>query len=90
MAPGPERRRRASTRSIEALFGIDGMTVDPKQAILPHGRPVEGLPTINSDGTIEIPKDDGQPGSQQTGIPAAPLDTKKESKQNRRRRRATP
>ncbi|MFL6070798.1 MAG: penicillin-binding protein 2 [Actinomycetes bacterium] len=73
-----------------ALFGIDGMNVDPKQAILPHGRPVEELPTINPDGTIDLPKDDGLPGSSQTGLPAATTDSKQQQKQNRRRRRGSP
>ncbi|HEX5016694.1 MAG TPA: penicillin-binding protein 2 [Actinomycetes bacterium] len=73
-----------------ALFGIEGMTVDPKRAVLPHGRPVEELPTINPDGTIEIPKDDGLPGSKQTGIPVVPADNKNPKKQNRRRPRGSP
>jgi penicillin-binding protein 2 len=73
-----------------ALFGIDGMTVDPKNAILPHGSPVEGLPTINSDGTIDLPKDDGVPGSSQTGLPAATTTEKNQQHQNRRKRRGSP
>ena len=71
-----------------ALFGIDGMNVDPAQAILPRGRPVTDLPTINSDGTIEIPKDDGVPGKSQSGLPAATSEDKKQQKQGRRRRRS--
>jgi hypothetical protein len=74
----------------KALFGIDGMSVDPNRAILPHGRPVEALPTINSDGTIDIPKDDGLPGSSQTGLPAATTESKQQQKQNQRRRRGSP
>jgi penicillin-binding protein 2 len=70
-----------------ALFGIDGMNVDPTLAILPKGRPVSTLPTINSDGTIEIPKDDGIPGKQQSGLPAATTESGDKQKQNRRRRR---
>ena len=69
-----------------ALFGIDGFSVDPAQAILPRGRPIETLPTINPDGTIDLPKDDGLPGSTESGLPAAQGETKKPSKQNRRRR----
>jgi penicillin-binding protein 2 len=69
-----------------ALFGIDGFDVDPSRALLPRGRPIETLPTINPDGTIEIPQDDGVPGTSESGLPAAQGDTKKPSKQNRRRR----
>ena len=72
------------------IIGIEGMTVDPKRAVLPRGRPVEELPTINPDGTIEIPKDDGLPGSKQTGIPVVPADNKNQKKQNRRRPRGSP
>jgi penicillin-binding protein 2 len=73
----------------KALFGIEGMSVDPSRAIIPHGRPIESLPTINPDGTIELPKDDGLPGSSESGLPAASTDSK-ESKQNRRKRRGSP
>ncbi|MCZ3386312.1 MAG: penicillin-binding protein 2, partial [Actinomycetia bacterium] len=73
-----------------ALFGIDGFNVDPKQAIVPDGRPIKELPTVNNDGTIELPKDDGLPGSSDSGIPAANTGEKKsKTKQNRRRRRVS-
>jgi penicillin-binding protein 2 len=70
----------------KALFGIEGMQVNPKRAIIPNGEPIKALPTVNADGTIDLPKDDGLPGSSESGIPAANTDDKK-SKKNRRRRR---
>jgi penicillin-binding protein 2 len=69
----------------KALFGIEGFEVDPAQAILPGGEPITDLPVINPDGTIDLPRDDGLPGSSESGLPAANGDSKK-SKQNRRRR----
>ncbi len=71
----------------KALFGIEGMQVDPKQAIVPGGEPIKTLPTVNDDGTIDLPKDDGLPGSSESGIPAANTDDKKSKKNGRRRRR---
>ena len=71
-----------------AIFGIEGMTLDPKRAMIPRGRPIESLPTINPDGTIDIPRDDGQPGSSESGLPATSKDSTKKQ-QNRRRRRST-
>jgi penicillin-binding protein 2 len=71
----------------KAIFGIEGMALDPKQAIIPDGRPITDLPVINADGTIDLPKDDGLPGSSESGLPAATTDQKKSTKQNRRRRR---
>ena len=71
----------------KAIFGVEGSELIPSQAIIPDGKPITGLPTVNPDGTIELPKDDGLPGSSESGIPAANTDDKK-SKQNRRRRRA--
>jgi hypothetical protein len=71
----------------KAIFGVEGSALIPSQAIIPGGTPITGLPTVNADGTIELPKDDGLPGSSESGIPAANTDDKK-SKQNRRRRRA--
>jgi penicillin-binding protein 2 len=54
----------ASVRAIyEALFGVQGETVDAKWAVLPHGKPVETLPTIRPDGRIVLPKDTGLPKS---------------------------
>jgi penicillin-binding protein 2 len=70
----------------KALFGIEGFEVDPAQAILPGGDPITDLPVINADGTIDLPRDDGLPGSSESGLPAANGDSKK-SKQDRRRRR---
>jgi len=67
-----------------ALFGINGFNVDPKQAILPGGDPVTGLPTINKDGTIVIPKDDGLPGSSESGLPVATEPNGKKKQQRRR------
>jgi penicillin-binding protein 2 len=67
----------------KALFGIDGYNVDPAQAIIPRGNPVTDLPEINKDGTIELPKDDGLPGSSESGIPAATDDSKKKRRQRR-------
>ncbi|MEO8107365.1 MAG: penicillin-binding protein 2 [Actinomycetes bacterium] len=73
----------------KALFGIEGSQVIPKDAIVPGGDPITGLPTVNPDGTIELPKDDGLPGSSESGIPAANTDEKKSKKKNGRRRRRT-
>ena len=72
----------------KAIFGIEGSQLIPSKAIIPDGKPITSLPTVNPDGTIDLPKDDGLPGSSESGIPAANTDEKK-SKQNRRRRRAT-
>ena len=72
----------------KALFGIEGSQVIPKQAIVPGGEPIKSLPTVNPDGTIELPKDDGLPGSSESGIPAANTDDKKSKKNGRRRRRS--
>lgn len=69
------------------IFGIEGSELIPSAAIIPGGKPITSLPTVKPDGTIELPKDDGQPGSSESGLPAANTDDKK-SKQNRRRRRA--
>jgi penicillin-binding protein 2 len=74
----------------KALFGIEGMQVNPKKAIIPDGKPIKTLPTVNADGTIDLPKDDGLPGSSESGIPAANTDDKKSKKNGRRRRRETP
>ncbi len=71
----------------KAIFGVEGSQLIPGQAIIPGGKPITNLPTVNPDGTIDLPKDDGLPGSSESGIPAANTDEKK-SKQNRRRRRA--
>ena len=73
-----------------ALFGIEGSQVIPKRAIVPGGEPIKSLPTVNPDGTIELPKDDGLPGSSESGIPAANTDDKKSKKNGRRRRRSQP
>jgi penicillin-binding protein 2 len=72
----------------KALFGIEGSQVIPKQAVVPGGEPIKSLPTVNPDGTIELPKDDGLPGSSESGIPAANTDDKKSKKNGRRRRRS--
>lgn len=72
----------------KALFGIDGMNVDPKNSILNNGNPVTTLPTINPDGTINIPKDDGQPGSSQSGLPAGTENNNNQQQQQRHRRRS--
>ncbi len=74
----------------KALFGIEGLQVNPKKAIVPDGNPIKTLPTVNADGTIDLPKDDGLPGSSESGIPAANTDDKKSKKNGRRRRRETP
>jgi penicillin-binding protein 2 len=61
----------ASVRAIyEALFGVRGQTIDAKWAVLPHGKPVETLPTIRPDGRIVLPKDTGLPKSE-TGLGSA-------------------
>jgi penicillin-binding protein 2 len=72
----------------KALFGLEGSQVIPKQAVVPGGEPIKSLPTVNPDGTIELPKDDGLPGSSESGIPAANTDDKKSKKNGRRRRRS--
>ncbi len=71
----------------KAIFGIEGSQLLPSKAIIPDGKPITSLPTVNPDGTIDLPKDDGLPGSSESGIPATNTEDKK-SKQNRRRRRA--
>ncbi|HVQ87685.1 MAG TPA: penicillin-binding protein 2 [Actinomycetes bacterium] len=76
-----------------ALFGVDGFNVDPANAIIPGGKPVAGLPTIEHDGTIDLPRDDGLPGNSQTGLPAATENSNQTKKQQRRvsrRRRGVP
>jgi penicillin-binding protein 2 len=45
-----------SVRKIyEALFGVDGSTVDPRKAVLPNGAPPTALPKIRPDGTVVRP-----------------------------------
>lgn len=39
----------------EALYGVDGMTVDPSQAAIPGTTPPRALPTFMKDGTILPP-----------------------------------
>lgn len=73
-----------SVRAIyEAIYGVDGSQIDMDAAIIPGGNPIDTLPAINRDGTIELPEDDGLPGSSESGLPA----TKQEKQQQRRRRR---
>lgn len=69
----------------KALFGIEGSDLNPNSALVPGGEPITSLPSINKDGTIELPKDDGLPGSSESGLPAA---TTKE-KQGQQQRRTT-
>jgi penicillin-binding protein 2 len=46
-----------SVRKIyEALFGIDGTTVDPNKSVLIGGAPSKALPVIRPDGTPVTPK----------------------------------
>jgi penicillin-binding protein 2 len=46
-----------SVRKIyEALFGIDGTTVNPNQSVLIGGAPLKALPVIRPDGTPVTPK----------------------------------
>ena len=70
----------------KAIYGIEGYTMNPARALIPGGHPIKSLPTIEPDGTIDLPKDDGLPGKSQSGIPATTSD-KKEKKQQRYRRR---
>jgi len=45
-----------SVRGIyEALFGIDGTTVDPARSVLMGGAPLKALPRVRIDGTPVIP-----------------------------------
>jgi penicillin-binding protein 2 len=69
-------------RIYEALFGIQGSSVNPKTAIVPGGKPIKQLPVIEADGTIDTPRDNGLPGNQDPGIPAT---SSKSTKSNRRR-----
>lgn len=39
----------------ESLYGIDGMTVDPRKAAIPGTTPPAGLPTFTADGAILPP-----------------------------------
>ena len=39
----------------EALYGINGMTVDPANAAIPGTTPPDGLPTFMDDGSILPP-----------------------------------
>lgn len=73
-------------RIYEALFGIQGSTVDPERAIVPDGDPIQVLPVIRADGTIELPKDDGLPGGQVPGLPATSGPTKSPTRSQGRRR----
>lgn len=76
-----------------AIFGIDGYNVDPSQAIIPGGDPIDGLPTIERNGTIDLPSDDGLPGQHQSGLPAVTDNGGQRHKQQRRtshRRRPPP
>lgn len=42
-----------SVRTImEALFGVDGTTVNPKKSVLFNGAPATKLPTVREDGTV--------------------------------------
>ncbi|ABL82962.1 MULTISPECIES: penicillin-binding protein 2 [unclassified Nocardioides] len=43
----------------EALYGVDGMTVDPSKAAIPGTTPPERLPTFMKDGTILPPAEQG-------------------------------
>jgi len=46
-----------SVRKIyEALFGVNGSTVNPARSVLVGGSPSENLPTIKADGTPVAPK----------------------------------
>jgi penicillin-binding protein 2 len=85
----------ASVRAIyEALFGVNGQSIDPKQAILPGGDPVDTLPVIEPDGTIVAPKDSGLPkqnkGQDQAALPATGPKASASPRRSpgRRRRRA--
>ncbi len=52
-----------SVRGIyEALFGVTGMSVNPKNAIFPLGHPIAALPKISGTGVSEI-----APGANPTG-----------------------
>jgi len=77
----------ASVRAIyEALFGVNGQSIDPKRGILPGGDPVSTLPVIERDGTIVPPKDTGLP-RQDTGPSAVPAGGPTTTSANRRSRR---
>lgn len=41
----------------EALYGVDGMSVDPAKAAIPGTTPPQGLPTFMKDGSILPPAD---------------------------------
>ena len=43
----------------EALYGVKGMDVKPKQAALPGTTPPAGLPVFAKDGSILPPKANG-------------------------------
>ncbi len=43
----------------EALYGVDGMTVDPSKAAIPGTTPPRALPTFMRDGTILPPAERG-------------------------------
>lgn len=47
-----------SVRKIyEALFGVNGMSVNPNRSVLVGGAPSDALPVIREDGTPVTPKD---------------------------------
>ena len=72
----------------KAIFGIEGIGARPEAGHHPGwAARSPTCPVINADGTIDLPKDDGLPGSSESGLPAATTDQKKSTKQNRRRRR---
>ncbi|MDI6910228.1 penicillin-binding protein 2 [Nocardioides sp.] len=43
----------------EALYGVDGMSVDPSRAAIPGTTPPKALPTFMKDGTILPPAEQG-------------------------------
>lgn len=46
-----------SVRAIyEAIFGVEGSTVDPSRSVLVDGEPRASLPTVRPDGTPEMPR----------------------------------
>jgi penicillin-binding protein 2 len=54
-------------RIWEALYGIDGTEVHPKQGLIPGVTPPRALPSVGDDGTIDAPDTAATPARQRQG-----------------------
>ncbi|MDN4160483.1 penicillin-binding protein 2 [Nocardioides abyssi] len=62
---GSGRNGDSIRRIYEALYGVEGSTVDPRKAFIPGSRPPADLPTFTADGSILPPgrRDSGATGT---------------------------